>query len=78
MLKNLRLKKEDILKIHNYCSKKNIKFLSTAFDPESLDFLLSLGQDYIKIPSGEITNGHLLSHINKKEKSFVINGCFIY
>ena len=35
--------------------------------------MLSLGQDYIKIPSGEITNGHLLSHINKKRKKVLLS-----
>jgi N,N'-diacetyllegionaminate synthase len=40
----------------HYCESKNIKFLSTAFDLESLAFLKSLGLELAKIPSGEITN----------------------
>jgi N,N'-diacetyllegionaminate synthase len=39
------------------CSKdEGIRFLSTAFDTLSLEYLDSLGAEYIKIPSGEITN----------------------
>ena len=40
-----------------------IKFLSTAFDPDGLDFLNELGIDLMKIPSGEITNFQYLHKI---------------
>jgi N,N'-diacetyllegionaminate synthase len=39
-----------------YCASKGIGFLSTAFDEQNLDFLVSLGIPLIKVPSGEITN----------------------
>lgn len=40
-----------------YCGKLGIEFLSTAFDSESLHFLVNdLGLTRLKIPSGEITN----------------------
>ena len=66
MLKELELSFGDFEKIANYCQKLNIGFLSTAFDSESLEFLLKLDLDYLKIPSGEITNypylrGHALT-----------------
>lgn len=38
------------------CEEKGIVFFSTAFDMTSLAFLESLGQDFHKVPSGEITN----------------------
>lgn len=61
MLKKLELKYEDHFLLVDYCKSKNIDFLSTAFDEESLDFLVNdLGQKLLKIPSGEITNGPLL------------------
>ncbi len=44
------------IELVDYCKHCNIKFLSTAFDLESVDFLASLSLDYWKIPSGEITN----------------------
>lgn len=42
---------------------RGIEFLSTAFDPESVDFLVSLGVPALKIPSGEVTNPRLLERI---------------
>lgn len=57
MLKDLEIDKSFHLKIARECERKGISFLSTAFDPESLDFLLdTFDFDFLKIPSGEITN----------------------
>ena len=43
------------------CKKLGIEFLSTAFDSESLEFLVNdLGLTRLKIPSGEITNAPLV------------------
>lgn len=56
MLKKLELTETDHLELIDYCRKRGISFLSTAFDMESLKFLHSLRLDYWKIPSGEITN----------------------
>ena len=56
MLKRLELSREDHMKLIEHCRQRGIKFLSTAFDLESVDFLHELGIDVWKIPSGEITN----------------------
>ncbi len=56
MLKKLEISEEMHLELIHYCESKNIKFLSTAFDLESLTYLKSLGLKLAKIPSGEITN----------------------
>ena len=56
MLKKLELSEDNHLELVGYCAKKNVKFLSTGFDLESLDFLYSIGVRLFKIPSGEITN----------------------
>jgi N,N'-diacetyllegionaminate synthase len=56
MLKKLELSYEDHEQILDHCNKKAIKFFSTAFDLDSLEYLASLGLDLVKIPSGEITN----------------------
>jgi N,N'-diacetyllegionaminate synthase len=45
------------------CLQKNIRFLSTGFDIESLNLLQTLGLDLCKIPSGEITNFTYLRHV---------------
>ena len=56
MLKNLELGEEDHRELMDYCERKGIRFLSTPFDLDSVDFLHSLGLKIWKIPSGEITN----------------------
>lgn len=56
MLKKLELSHEDHLELIRYCKKKRVKFLSSAFDLEGLDYLNELGIPFFKIPSGELTN----------------------
>lgn len=67
MLKKLELSEADHTELINYCNQKNIKFLSTAFDAESIDLLKRLGITIGKIPSGEITN---LPYLRLMAKSF--------
>jgi N-acetylneuraminate synthase len=64
MLKKLELKNESYFDLESRCKEKKIDFLSTAFDLDSLNFLVSnFNLKYLKVPSGEITNGpFLLSH----------------
>lgn len=45
------------------CRERNIRFLSTPFDEESVDLLQQLGLDRLKVPSGEITNLLLLRKV---------------
>lgn len=56
MLKDLELGYDDFRELKKYCDSKGIGFLSTAFDEESIDFIASLNPDYMKVPSGELTN----------------------
>lgn len=56
MLKKLEMSHEMHQDLITYCESKNVKFLSTAFDLESLDYLRKLNLSLAKIPSGEITN----------------------
>lgn len=56
MMKKLELDATAHKMLIDYCKKKNIRFLSTPFDLESIDLLNELGLDIFKIPSGEITN----------------------
>ena len=64
MLKKLELDNESYFKLQEYCHQKEIDFLLTAFDFDSLKFLLDeLRLKILKIPSGDITNAPLiLSH----------------
>ena len=57
MLSRLELDYETHHALIAYCAKLGIKFLSTAFDQESLHFLVNdLKLKTLKIPSGELTN----------------------
>jgi N-acetylneuraminate synthase len=57
MLKKLELSRADHEELVKTCEYYGIKFLSTAFDNENLIYLTrDLDLDYIKIPSGELTN----------------------
>jgi N,N'-diacetyllegionaminate synthase len=57
----------------NRCKEKGIKFLSTGFDLDSVDFLNDLGIPFYKIPSGEITNKPYLQHIGRKGKDIILS-----
>lgn len=56
MLKKLELSEAQHEELIAYCKEKGVKFLSTAFDMESVEYLHSLKLGLWKIPSGEITN----------------------
>jgi N-acetylneuraminate synthase len=63
MVRRLELSQADHHTLVAHCKHAGIAFFSTAFDRASFDFLLELGIDRVKIPSGEITNLPLLRHI---------------
>lgn len=67
MLQKLELSEADHYELLKYCQFKQIKFLSTAFDIESIDLLKSLGMTLGKIPSGEMTN---LPYLRKMAETF--------
>lgn len=56
MLKRLELTHANHLRLIGLCKSYGIKFLSTAFDTDGLDYLADLGVEFFKVPSGEITN----------------------
>lgn len=56
-----------------HCRARNIAFFSTGFDLESVDLLVSLGQERFKIPSGEITNLPYLRHIGRLGKNIIMS-----
>lgn len=66
MVKKLEFDKQTHIDLIQYCNIKNIKFLSTAFDLQSVDLLFELGIDFYKIPSGEITNYPYIKKIATK------------
>lgn len=73
MLKKLELSEDQHHELLQYAKSKAIKFLSTGFDEESVDFLEKLGIELFKIPSGEITNLPYLRHIASKNKPVILS-----
>lgn len=73
MLQKLELSEADHYELIAYCKLKNIKFLSTAFDLDSIDFLNKLNIDLFKIPSGELTNYPYLEKIGSSGKRIIIS-----
>ena len=73
MIKKLELDLETHKELMNYCKTKNIMFLSTPFDLDSVDMLNDLGLVIFKIPSGEITNLPYLRKIGSLNKRVVLS-----
>lgn len=63
MLKKLELSESQHEELITHCKQKGVRFLSTAFDLESIEYLHSLNLGLWKIPSGEITNYSYLKKI---------------
>jgi N,N'-diacetyllegionaminate synthase len=62
LLQEVSLSFDEIEKIAAYAKEKNIYFFGTAFDLETVDFLVNIGACAIKISSGEITHIPLLKY----------------
>ncbi|PIC75944.1 N-acetylneuraminate synthase [Sporosarcina sp. P19] len=74
MLKSLELSYEVFNELKCYCETKELEFLSTPFDFESVDFLLDdLNMSTVKIPSGELTNSPFIHYIATKRKRIIIS-----
>lgn len=73
MLQQLELSYEDHYRLIKHCNHCGIKFLSTAFDLDSIEFLHSLNLDLWKIPSGEITNLPYLRRIAQKGSRVIMS-----
>lgn len=73
MIKKLELDIDAHKNLMAYCKEKNIIFLSTPFDLDSINLLHSLGLETFKIPSGEITNLPYLRHIGQLDKKIILS-----
>ena len=73
MLKKLELSEAQHEELIAYCMEKGVKFLSTAFDMESVEYLHSLRLGLWKIPSGEITNYPYLKAIAQYGKPVILS-----
>lgn len=73
MLKSLELSEDEHRELLDYCKKNGIRFLSTAFDMDSIEFLHSLNLGLWKIPSGEVTNYPYLRKIAQYHEPVILS-----
>lgn len=73
MLRRLELSEDDFRTIATHCRQRGIRFLSTPFDEESIHFLVDLGVDMMKVPSGEITDYFYLQAIGRTRLPVVLS-----
>lgn len=73
MLARLELSREEHETLVRYCRQKNVLFLSSPFDRESIVLLRDLGLELFKIPSGEITNLPYLREIGALRKPIILS-----
>ena len=60
MVRKLALSRDDHRVLADRCAARGVRFMSTAFDRGSLDFLAGLDMPAVKIPSGDLTWGDML------------------
>jgi N,N'-diacetyllegionaminate synthase len=73
MLKGLELSEDMHHALKQKCKSLNIRFASTGFDIGSVDFLVNFGVEFLKIPSGEITNLPYLRHVGQKRLPVIVS-----
>lgn len=73
MIKKLELTDNEFRKLANYAKKKDMIFLSSPFDKESVDLLDLMGVPAFKIPSGEITNIPFLEYVAGKGTPIILS-----
>lgn len=73
MIRKLELDRAAHLELIAYCKAKDIEFLSTPFDHDSIELLHELGLATFKVPSGEITNLPYLRHIGSLNKQVILS-----
>jgi sialic acid synthase SpsE len=74
MAESLELTDEQLWKAKRYCDERGVGFLCTAFEFDSVDFLVNnLGVKSIKVPSPEITNLPLLQYIANRFSEVILS-----
>lgn len=73
MCRAIHLPLSDYAGLKKLCDKEGIGFMSTPFDLVSIDLLADLGQDYFKVPSGEITNLPYLRRIAEVGRPVILS-----
>lgn len=73
MRENLELSKDEFLELKKYTTLRNMDFIVTPFDIQSLEFLDDIDIDSIKIASHSLTDLPLLEEIAKRNKPIILS-----
>lgn len=73
MLKKLELDEKAHEVLLEHCRKRQVEFLSSAFDLESIGLLKAMGIKRFKIPSGEITNFPYLEKVGTLKSTVILS-----
>jgi N-acetylneuraminate synthase len=73
MIRKLELDVDAHRAVAARCRLRGIEFMSTAFDNPSLQMLLGLGIQRVKVPSGEVTNPLLLLDAVRAGKPIILS-----
>ena len=74
LIKKLEINLNFLKDIISYSKKLNIDFMISIFDEKSLKLINSLGyKNYLKIPSGEITNSFLLKKLKLDNHKIILS-----
>lgn len=72
-MKPRELSDEDHYELINECQKAGIKFLTSCFDVNRVDFLASLGMDMIKVPSTDVGSITMLKKLREKFEYIILS-----
>ena len=71
--KKAELSDEQHKKLVQICDKNNIKFMTSVFNLKDIEFISSLSDEIIKIPSHEVYNVDLVKKAQEKFKTVIIS-----
>ena len=69
----LELSDKDYLELKKYCKKLKIDFIVTPWEETSVNSLLRIGVNYLKIASIDANNYHFCEYVAKKKKPTIIS-----
>lgn len=71
--KMAELSDDDHYTLINECKKQGIKFLTSCFDIDRVDFLASLGLESIKVPSPEFSSLRMIKLLKEKFNHLILS-----
>jgi N,N'-diacetyllegionaminate synthase len=73
LLKQFELSDAAFVELQQYASQVGIGFLTTGHDQESAEFVLGMKLDFVKIPSGDITNLPFLERVARAGQAVLLS-----